>query len=77
MRAGMEGAAIDSLTRVYAALQHGDTVNLDVSDVGADLTPAKVVRVLDRVVAGVRGVVLHPVLKGWVVGAIFLVTVVG
>jgi len=51
--ASMEGAAIDSLVRVHTPLQRGDTVNLDVSDVGAGLTLTKVIRILNRVVAGV------------------------
>jgi hypothetical protein len=53
VRSGMEGAAIDALARVHASLQHGDTVNLDVSNVGAGLAAAKVIHVLDGVVAGV------------------------
>jgi hypothetical protein len=49
----MEGVAIDALARVHASLQRGDTVNLDISNVGAGLAAAKVVHVLDGVVAGV------------------------
>ena len=72
----MEGAAVDALARVHAPLQRGDTVNLNVSDVGVGLAAAKVVRVLDKVVAGVLWVVLHPVLKGWVIRAVFLIAVI-
>jgi hypothetical protein len=76
VRLGMEGVAVDSLAGVCASLQRGDTVNLDVSDIGADLTSAKVICVLDGVVAGVSGVILYPVFKGWVVGAILLIAVI-
>jgi hypothetical protein len=51
--ASMEGAAIDSLARVHTPLQHRDTVNLDISDVGAGLAPTKVIHILNGVVAGV------------------------
>jgi hypothetical protein len=53
VRSGMEGAAIDALARVDASLQRGDTVNLNVSDVWAGLTLAKVVHVLDEIMTGV------------------------
>ena len=76
VRSGMEGTAVDSLAGVCAVLQRGDTVNLDVSDVGAGLTSAKVICILDGVVAGVSGIILHPVFKGWVVGVVFLIAVV-
>jgi hypothetical protein len=72
----MEGVAIDPLARVHASLQHGDTINLDVSDVGAGLAPTKVICVLDGVVAGLERIILDPVLKGWVVGAILLITII-
>ena len=72
----MEDIAVNPLGRISATLKHGDTINLDILYVWAELLLAKLVSVIDRVVVGLEGVILNPVLKCRVIWVVFLVAVI-
>jgi len=54
VRVSMKGTTIDPLRGVGAALEHRDTINLDISYIPTELLLAKLVSVMDRVVVGLE-----------------------
>jgi hypothetical protein len=75
--AWVEDIAIDSHHGMHTALDHQDTILKDIADVATDLLFTHVVKVCDRVVVTIVGVIVLPIgeegVSCWFL--VFLITV--